>query len=103
MGLVKTKNMSWSEYLTIRVNYQRAKQAEAVRSRGLSNYFVIGKAIYYIHEGTKDSSGNVLNLKYVLVRPDINFSETGVFDYIPGWPLESFISENYYSHDFDEF
>lgn len=99
----EAKLMNFTEWLTIRVNYARSQRQEKVRSKGLANYFVVGKGIYYIHNGLTDSQGNVLNLKYLLVRPDINYSESGTFDYTPGFPLEAYIEDNYFSHNFDEF
>lgn len=95
--------MKVSEYLTIRVNFNRSLQVEKVKDLGLIPCFRIGKGLYYIHNGLTDESGNVLNLKYVLIRPDINYCDAGVFDYIPGQNLKEVIADNYFSHNFNEF
>ena len=97
------KPMSVQEYLTIRVNYNRSLKTESCKCLGIADTFRVGKALYYLHNGTTDSSGNVLNIKYVLVRPDINYCESGTFDYVPGYDPKLYITDNYYSHNFDEF
>lgn len=97
------KLLTVQEYLSIRVNLRRAREIEQCKGLGIVNAWRIGKAVYYIHNGAADESGNITQLKYVLVRPDLCFCESGAFDYVPGWDIREFISDNYLAHDFNEF
>lgn len=97
------KLMNIQEWLTIRVNYNRSLKTDQCKALGIADCYRVGKALYYLHNGTTDERGNVLNIKYVLVRPDIGFCESGTFDYVPGYDPRVYITDNYFSHNFNDF
>lgn len=91
------------EVLTILINVKRQQERNTCRWINLVDCYRIGKALFYLHLAECNSEGNDRKIKYVMVRPDINFSESGEFDYIVGFDIRDYLTDIYYSKNFNDF
>ena len=95
--------MSREEILTQLINYKRAKKLDKCTFVNMVPAYRIGKAVFYIHCGEFDKEADHRQIKYSLIRPDLNYCETGTFDYVCGWDLRDYLTDIYFSKNFDDF
>lgn len=91
------------EVLTIVVNVRRQRDRDKCRWVNLVDCYRIGKALFYLHLAECNAEGNDRKIKWVLVRPDLGFCETGEIDYIVGFDMRDYLTDIYFSHNFNEF
>lgn len=97
------KPLSKEEILTLCLNANHKMNVDRCKFINIVNCYRIGKALIYLHLGECNSEGNDRKIKYTLVRPDLNYCETGEFDYIVGFDVRDYLTDIYFSRNFNEF